>query len=193
VARRSVGPQNPTRRFDLYAFDVAKGQLGALIYQDTSLSSVQAMAIAAHPAPRWFWSIVKPQLQEGYFICLDSNRSADSPKGRTSPPIASVRATILEPKPSHARLLGQAPVEKDGSFYVAVPSDVPVRFELLDATGRVIKAQHSWLWTRPGEESGCVGCHEDKGAAPENRWPMTLRRLDTPTRLGLENVPEAAH
>ena len=193
VARRSVGPQNPTRRFDLYAFDVAKGQIGALIYRDTSLSSVQAVALAAHPAPRWFWSIVKPELKEGYFICLDSHSSADSPKGRTSTPIANVRVIILEPEPSHARLLGQAPVEKDGSFYVAVPSDVPVRFELLDAAGRVIKAQRSWIWTRPGEENGCVGCHEDKAMAPPNRWPLTLRRFDTPTRLGLKNVPQAAH
>jgi hypothetical protein len=188
-----VGTQNPTRRFDLYAFDVAKGQLGALIYQDTSLSSVQAVAVAAHPAPRWFRSIVKPELKEGYFICLDSYSSADSPKGRTSTPIANVRVIMLEPQTSHARLLGQATVEKDGSFYVAVPSDVPVRFELLDAAGRVIKAQHSWLWTRPGEENGCVGCHEDKALAPPNRWPLTLRRFDTPTRLGLKNVPEASH
>jgi hypothetical protein len=136
---------------------------------------------------------VKPELKEGYFICLDSYKSADSPKGRTSTPIANVRVILLEPQPSHAHLLGQAPVEKDGSFYVAVPSDVPVRFELLDTAGRVIKAQQSWLWTRPGEENGCVGCHEDKAMAPPNRWPATLRRLDTPTRLGIKNVPEATH
>jgi hypothetical protein len=193
VARRSLDPRSPTRRFDLYAFDVAKGQLGALVFRDPTLSSVQAVAVAAHPAPRWFWSIVKPELKEGYFICLDSYRSADSPKGRTSTPIANVRVIIQELQPSHARLLGQAPVEKDGSFYLAVPSDVPVRFELLDASGRVIKAQHSWIWTRPGEENGCVGCHESKAVAPPNRWPLTLRRLDTPARLGLKNAPETTH
>jgi hypothetical protein len=193
VARRSAGSQNPARRFDLYTFAAAKGQPGTLIYRDATLSSVQAVPVAAHPAPRWFWSTLKPELAEGYFICLDSYSSADTPRGRIGNPIAQVRVITLEPVTNHERPLGDAPVEKDGSFYIAVPSDVPVRFELLDADGRVIKAQRSWIWTRPGEENGCAGCHEDKAMAPPNRWPLILRRLDTPTRLGLKNTPQAAH
>jgi hypothetical protein len=91
------------------------------------------------------------------------------------------------------RPLGEASVEADGSFYIAVPPDQPVRFELLDAAGTVIRAQRSWIWSRPGEERGCVGCHEDKSVAPENRWPLALRSFDTPTRLGVEAELKAAH
>jgi hypothetical protein len=25
------------------------------------------------------------------------------------------------------------------------------------------------LWVRPGEQRGCIGCHEPRGRAPENR------------------------
>ena len=54
-------------------------------------------------------------------------------------------------------VLGEAPIEEDGSFYIAVPPDKPVRFEVLDAAGRVVRAQRSWIWARSGEEHGCVG------------------------------------
>ena len=89
-------------------------------------------------------------------------------------------------------VLGEAPMEEDGSFYIAVPPDKPVRFEVLDAAGRVVRAQRSWIWARSGEEHGCVGCHEDRAVAPENRWPMALRRFDTPTRLDLAKHPVKA-
>jgi hypothetical protein len=57
----------------------------------------------------------------------------------------------------------------------------------------VVRGQQSWVWGRPGEEHGCVGCHEDLAVAPENRWPLALRRLDAPTCLGVQAPLEAAH
>ncbi len=193
VARKNVAPGTNPGRFDLYTFDSASGQFGELIYRDPQLSSVQAVPVAAHPVPRWYWSTVNPKASEGYFICLDSTLSADAPRGRISAPIACVRVLMLEPVTNREHALGEAPVEKDGSFYLAVPPDRPVRFELLDANGGVIRAQRSWIWTRPGEERGCVGCHEDKTVAPENRWPLALKSFDTPTRLGVEQGAVASH
>ena len=90
-------------------------------------------------------------------------------------------------------LLGDAPMEEDGSFYIAVPPDQPVRFEELDAAGHVVRAQKSWIGARSGEEHGCVGCHEDRAVAPENRWPMALRRFETPTRLDLGHQSAGSH
>jgi hypothetical protein len=78
-------------------------------------------------------------------------------------------------------------VEKDGSFYVAVPANLPVRFQLLDAGGETIHEQRGWVWARPGEERGCAGCHESKALTPENRWPLALKRFDTPTPLGVKD------
>ncbi len=78
-------------------------------------------------------------------------------------------------------------IQAVGQSKVEVPVDRPIRFALLDQNGEIIKEQHSWIWARPGEERGCVGCHEDKAVVPDNRWPLTLKRMDTPMRLGLDD------
>jgi hypothetical protein len=193
VAREDTSAHGGAAKFDLYAFDSASGEFGDRIYEDPKLSSIQAVPVAPRSIPRWFWSIVKPEAKAGYFICLNSYLSSDAPHGRMETPIAQVRVLTLDPQSDHERALGTTPVEKDGSFYIAVPPDRPIRFELLNAEGRVIRAQRSWIWTRPGEDAACVGCHENKAEAPPNRWPLTLRRLDTPIYLGVEPVTQSAH
>jgi hypothetical protein len=191
-ARRAPGGDGDGGKLDLYAFDTAHDKLTGLIYQDPKLSSLAAVPVAAHTPPRWYWSTLNAALEVGYFICLDSYRSDAAPGGRFSATLAKVRVLTLEPATRQERSLGEAPIEKDGSFYIAVPPDRPVRFELVDPSGRVIRAQQSWIWTRPGEEHGCAGCHEDRALAPENRWPLALRRFDTPTGLGVKGGPQAA-
>jgi hypothetical protein len=193
VARWIPALKETAGRFDLYSFDVKTESLGERIFGDARFSSLQAVLITPQPAPRLFWSTLKPDSKAGYFICLDSYSSTAGPKGRLSTPIAQVRVLAFEEPNDQERILGEAPVEKDGSFYIAVPADQPVRFELLDSNGQTISAQRSWIWTRPGEEQGCPGCHADKAIAPENRWPLTLRRFDTPTQLGTTNNAANAH
>ena len=174
-------------RFVLYEFSPASGSLGGPIFGDPRLSSVQAVTVAPHPEPRLFWSTIKPKEKAGSFISLNSYLSAGSLNGQLPAPITQVRVVKLDAAINYEETLGKAPVEADGSFYVAVPADQPVRFELLDSHDRIIKAQKSWIAARPGEEHGCVGCHADKAVVPENRWPLTLKRLDTPWRLGVGN------
>ncbi len=67
------------------------------------------------------------------------------------------------------RLLGDAPVEFDGSFHIRVPSQVPLRFLLLDGKGKTLAEQRTWTWVMPGESRGCIGCHEDPERVPPNR------------------------
>jgi len=192
VARRVRTPGS-AGKFDLYSFDPAEGKFLNPIYKDSELSSIEAVPVAAHPAPRWYWSTLSVEAKAGYFICLDASLSADAPKGRLSALPSEVRVLALDPATRKENNLGEAAIERDGSFYIAVPPDRPVRFELLGAGGKVVHAQQSWVWARPGEEHGCVGCHEDRAVAPENRWPLALRRFDTPNRLGVEAPLEAAH
>jgi hypothetical protein len=192
VARWIAGTQSLSGRFDLYSFDLVTRGLGERVYGDPTLSSVQGVPVVPRPRPRRLWSTVSSQTNAaGYFVCLDSRISAEEPVPR-SPATARVRVLTRQTERSHELVLGDAPVESDGSFYVAIPADRPVRFELLDLNGHVVKAQKSWIWARPGEQRGCVGCHDDASHAPDNRWPLTLRRLDTPTQLGVRiSVPVA--
>jgi hypothetical protein len=188
ASRWMAGGRRIAGKFDLYSFDVNTGSYGRRIYGDPRFSSLEAVAVTARAVPKWFWSLVEPEAKVGRLICLDSYLSGDEPEGRIDGTIAQVRVLTLERGGQREKSLGEAPVESDGSFYIAVPPDRPVRFELLDPDGRVLRAQKGWVWARPGEDRGCAGCHEDRAVAPENRWPLTLKRLDTPTPMGTVNV-----
>ncbi len=80
-------------------------------------------------------------------------------------------------------LLGETAVETDGSFFLHVPSEQPLRMELRDRSGRVIEAEHDWFWMRRGEQRVCVGCHAGPERAPENAVPKVLLRKDVPVRM----------
>jgi len=80
-------------------------------------------------------------------------------------------------------LLGSAPVERDGSFFVQVPTEQPLQIELLDSSGKTLKRQAGWFWMRRGEQRGCVGCHAGPETAPENAVPMVLLKSTTPADM----------
>ena len=82
-----------------------------------------------------------------------------------------------------AILLGNASVESDGSFYIQVPSEKPLRFELLARDGATIAAEKSWFWARKGEQRVCVGCHAGPERAPENAVPQVLLRTQKPVSM----------
>ena len=82
-----------------------------------------------------------------------------------------------------AALLGEAPVAKDGSFFVNPPSETPIRFELLDRSGKIVAAEKAWFWARRGEQRICVGCHAGPERAPENAVPQILLQSTDPVKL----------
>ena len=144
-------------------------------------SSLQPVLLAPHPVADAYRSILHPDRTTGRIVCLDAYASRDFLTGRISVPITRVR--VVTKTPAGETSLGEAPVESDGSFYATLPSDLPVRFMLLGAHGEILKQQRSWIWVRPGEDRGCFGCHESQSLSPQNRSPLTLQRLDTPTSL----------
>lgn len=63
--------------------------------------------------------------------------------------------------------LGTVPLAPDGSFAVEVPADTAIAFQAVDAEGRSELNEMSWIYVRPGETRGCVGCHQPRqGASP---------------------------
>ncbi|MFZ0200747.1 MAG: hypothetical protein WAL05_16255 [Candidatus Sulfotelmatobacter sp.] len=81
------------------------------------------------------------------------------------------------------KLLGTAPVERDGSFFVQVPTEQPLQIELLDGSGKTVKRQAGWFWMRRGEQRACVGCHAGPETAPENAVPLILLKSTAPADL----------
>ncbi len=103
--------------------------------------------------------------------------------------ISSVRL-YTSSEDGRAILLGTAPVEKDGSFFVQVPGDRPLQIELLDTVGQTLKRESGFFWMRHGEQRGCVGCHAGPETAPENAVPLTLLRSTTPVAMaGPSSLP----
>lgn len=88
--------------------------------------------------------------------------------------------------------MGTAPVEQDGSFYVKVAADKPIRIALLNAKGSVLRRERGWFWIRKGEQRICVGCHTGPERASENRVPAVLLRSTTPFDLTGQASPEVA-
>ena len=66
------------------------------------------------------------------------------------------------------RILGEVPVEEDGSANFEVPSGTFVYFQLLDKDKKMIQSMRSGTMVMPGEVNGCIGCHEDRLKAPRN-------------------------
>ena len=80
-------------------------------------------------------------------------------------------------------LLGQTPVENDGSFYVQVPPDRPLQIELADGAGKTVRREPAWFWMRASEQRICVGCHTGPERAPENKVPEILLKTIVPVKM----------
>ena len=130
-----------------------------------------------HPSGLHDWSYAN-------LLVLDARQSrlGDLPK---------VPATVrLETLDAQGRIIvnGTAPVEADGSFFIQVPADRPIRFTLLGDTGTVRRKEEGWFWARSGEQRICVGCHTGPERASENRVPAVLLRTTTPVDLTRANI-----
>jgi hypothetical protein len=135
---------------------------------------LQPVVVAPRPAPKWHPSAIGDRPGTN-LLCLNVYTSKQQRIAAAS--IARVRVWTGETK------LGEAPVEKDGSFYVQVPGETPLRFELLNSAGMVIAAEKGSWWARRGEQRVCVGCHAGPERAPENRRPQILVRSTEPAKL----------
>ncbi|MCF7676268.1 MAG: hypothetical protein K9M97_13045, partial [Akkermansiaceae bacterium] len=82
------------------------------------------------------------------------------------------------------RILGTVPLEADGSLSFALPSDRFVYFQLLDEDGMMIQSMRSGTTVQSGEWVGCVGCHDERRAAPPAMTPKNMLALKrAPSRL----------
>jgi hypothetical protein len=72
------------------------------------------------------------------------------------------------------RVIGEVPVEPDGSAYFQVPVDEAVYFQALDENHMELRRMRSHITFQPGEVRGCLGCHETKPNAPAAVLPSRV-------------------
>ncbi|MHB8863066.1 MAG: HzsA-related protein [Pirellulaceae bacterium] len=81
------------------------------------------------------------------------------------------------------RILGDIPVEPDGSAHFRVPPDTAVYFQLLDENRMELRRMRSFVSFQPGEQRACTGCHESRGVAPRFTPEPLAAALPPPTPL----------
>jgi hypothetical protein len=184
----SSGEKRDTRT-GLYYFD-RFGNL-ELLYRDDEASCMYPIPLEPRPSPP---PRVNPPAEElsdeGEFVLSDVQQSLfPLPAGRT---VKQLRIFQVLPKThthvanqprlgyanaeSARMLLGTVPVEEDGSAYFRVPARKPLYFQAVDADGRAVQTMRSVTYLQPGEQRGCVGCHERPGTVVANRVLLALRR-----------------
>ncbi|HEY3322661.1 MAG TPA: discoidin domain-containing protein [Planctomycetota bacterium] len=72
------------------------------------------------------------------------------------------------------RILGDVPVERDGSAHFIVPADTAVYFQLLDENRMELRRMRSFISFQPGETRACFGCHESRDIAAGGVVPSPL-------------------
>jgi hypothetical protein len=154
-------------------FELAAWQPGTTttktIAQEDDRDLVQPVVVAPRTVPNRHPSGLH-DWKTGNLLALDARLTRSGPLSATP---QTVRVETIGAD-GRTMVLGAAPVENDGSFFVQATGDEPLRFVLLDANGNKIRAEDGWFWVRCGEQRICVGCHTGPERAPENRVPHVL-------------------
>ncbi|HET7207389.1 MAG TPA: hypothetical protein VFI95_12500 [Terriglobales bacterium] len=161
---------NPAEHFKLVSW-----KLGSSVFSSylavKGMDVVQASLLAPrtvpnrHPSGLHDWTYAN-------VLCLNAYTSKHHFADRS---ISSVRL-YTQDSSGREKLLGTSEVESDGSFYLRVPADQPLKVELRDPRGSVLKNEEGWFWMRRGEQRVCVGCHAGPETAPENAIPEVLKK-----------------
>ncbi|HJT87334.1 MAG TPA: hypothetical protein VJ732_05745, partial [Bryobacteraceae bacterium] len=139
-------------RLGLYRWK-AEGNVTEPLEVPANGSAVDPVIAAPHASPKQFPSALVTTRTAGNLLCLNARFSREPFDG------AAVRSVRLYTRSAgQPVLLGEAPVESDGSFYIQVPADRPLRIEVADSSGRAVRGEHGWFWMRPSEQRICVGC-----------------------------------
>jgi HEAT repeat protein len=165
--------------YGLYLLNLVTREL-TLVYDDPQMSEVDPLPLAAKPVSLARAGNTNPKRAETGLIYCNSVFNTDLPVDRSK--IKFVRVlegvqmglSIAANAAFRTRLLGTVPIHPDGSFYVEVPADTPIRFELLDAGGRMLVHETEFNYVRGEETKGCAGCHESRQQSSINLRPAAM-------------------
>jgi hypothetical protein len=166
--------------------------LGAPLFDDPQWNSIEATLVAARDEPAGHTTAVMPGAPRGTVLCLNVNDSGKPAAGGNPAAAAELRVFALAGS-GQQRPLGAVPVASDGSVLVYLPVGVPLGFDTLDAQGQLLRHQPAFVWLQPGENRGCIGCHEPRNHSPRNIRPLATQR--EPARLDFPDqttAPRAA-
>ena len=169
----------------LYSFSVQEKLLGESIFSYPNYHILEPVLVEAYTRPRNLPDDVDTKKSTGLLFCQDINVTATQHDTNL---LFSSKATKIEVL-GIDKSLGIVSVEEDGSFYFKVIADTPVRLQTLDENGKILNGPSAWIWLRPSERRGCVGCHEDHELVPDNFVPLSVKKqpVSIPVETSQEN------
>lgn len=177
---------SPSDPFALYTYDLKEGLSEKPVYSAQDAQIVDVVAVETRVRARKLPSEVDTGVKTGLLMCQNINYLDMAALMSGKPGPKATKIEILGPKGS----LGIVDVEEDGSFYLKVMADTPIRIRTLDADGKTITGTCAPIWLRPNERRGCVGCHEDHEMAPENKIALAVGKAPVALPVHIENIKE---
>jgi len=179
---------NNTNALGLYVYHA--GGARELIYRDPNISCSDPIPLRARTQPPRLSAleVARDDAGEGRFLLLDVYQGlVGVPRGT----VKALRVIGVPPKvqPQMNRpnlgltiddpgkfILGTAPVEPDGSAHFRAPAGVNIFFQALNERGLCVQTMRTVTYVQAGQTLSCVGCHEHRSAAPDNRLALAARR-----------------
>ncbi len=179
-------PASGSGTYQVVEFDPETGRI-LPVHDNPSTHDLHARRVGPRPVPDGRSTVVEDSHATGqvYGISVGIHQL---PRRDWLTPDMVRRLRVLEalPRTQHSagddesgilrkRILGEAVVEPDGSFFFEVPANTPIQVQLLDEDGLAIQSC-SWIWVKNNEKRGCIGCHEHPDLTPPNRLPLAVQR-----------------
>ncbi len=184
--------------YGLYLVDVFGNK--ELIYRDPEISCFAPVPLRARKTPLILPGVIDPTVNYASCVVSDVSFGCEdlAPERiryvRVAEPIGwpydnqhggqrygEKGPTLINWTP--IRILGDVPVEPDGSAHFQVPPDTAVYFQLLDENRMELRRMRSFISFQPGEQRACAGCHESRGVAPRSSPDPLAAALPPPTPL----------
>ncbi len=162
---------NQNDPYALYTFDASTRETPALIYKGSGTVTDPIFVSVKDPRPMKLPSAVNPSNPTGLLMSQDINHSIlPVNEGLSGDTLADrIRVSTLEGE------LAVVEVKEDGSFYLKLDADIPLRIETLNSQGETVRGPSDWIYLRANERRACVGCHADPELSPKNIQPLAIK------------------
>lgn len=157
--------------FGLYHFEPGSGKAPTPVFETSGQLTDPVTIAAMEVRPRILPSPIDPAKPTALLMSQDINHSILQVKqGLSGDSLADrIRISTLEGE------LAIVEAQADGSFYLKMDSDIPVRIETLNSQGETVRGPSDWIYLRPNERRACTGCHADPELAPRNIQPQAVK------------------
>jgi len=157
--------------YALHAFDAGLKEAPIMLYKGNSPIADPILVALMEKRPMKLPSAVNPSNPTGLLMSQDINHSMiPVNQGISGDTVADrIRLSNLEGE------LAVVEVKADGSFYLKLDAETPLRIEALNSQGETVRGPSDWIYLRANERRACVGCHADPELAPINTQPLAVK------------------